>query len=430
MVTYYYSDYVFKEGSFSPLYLGVEADEITSVSPKPPSPKATVIDYGSDAIIPGGVNTHTHSFQSLRRGCADGKPLEEWLRAIYAAAQTYGEEECHLGGIVSFAEMLRSGTTTVADFFYLNGHGNQNCSAVIRAATDLGIRIVMGRTFMDADWGGDATRETFEEVKHRFEALQKEYKDHPMVTISPAPHSIYAASRPLIEAAYTLAEESGTRWYMHLADSRTSAEKIAVDFNKRSVELLHEWKILDEKFVGIHAMWLSDAEIDLLAERNCGISHNPASNMILGEKIINLPDLWEHGICVGLGTDGAASNNALNLFRDARLASLAQKLRSQNPTAVNSEQIIRLMTEDGGALLGLPVGKLEPGYKADFVVLDTLDVSLQPTVALTSNIVHAMSERAIIDVYCGGKKVVSNGDLVNVEYEEICRNMSRALNSR
>ncbi len=428
MSIYYFSELVFSEGRFAPAFICVEGDEIISVSSDPPPPEADTTNYESDAIFPGAVNTHTHSFQSLRRGCADGKPLEEWLRVIYSAAQDYGEDECYLGGIVSFAEMLRSGTTTVADFFYLNGRGNDNCAAVIRAAEDIGIRLVMGRTFMDAKWGGKASQETVKEVTSRFEDLQGDYEGNGLISICPAPHSIYGASRPLIESAYEQAKRSGTRWYMHLADSKTSAEKIAADYGKRSVELIQEWGMLDESFVGIHAMWLSDTEIDLLARGGAFISHNPASNMILGEKIIDLPKIWDHSIGVGLGTDGAASNNALNLFRDSRLASLAQKLRAQDPTAVKSDQIARMITADGGSLLGLPVGKLEAGYKADFIVLDTYDVSLQPTSALESNIIHAMSERAIKDVFCGGQKVVENGELVRVDYKNICMDLRKLVN--
>jgi 5-methylthioadenosine/S-adenosylhomocysteine deaminase len=428
MPIYYYSEYVLSEGRFRPLYLGVEDDKIISVSADLPPSGSTVVDYGLYALMPGAVNTHTHSFQSLRRGCADGKPLEEWLRAIYSASQDFGEEQCYLGGLVSFAEMLRAGTTTVADFFYLNGRGNSNCVAVIKAAEDLGIRLVMGRTFMDADWGGAATRETIEEATQRYEELMDVYKNRAQISVCPAPHSIYGASRPLIEAAYELAKKYDSQWYMHLADSKASAEQIATKYKKRSVELLKEWDILDENFVGIHAMWLSELEIDLLAESGASVSHNPASNMILGERIIDLPELWEHDICVGLGTDGAASNNALNLFRDARLASLAQKLRAQNPTAVNSDQMMRLITKDGGALLGLPIGELATGFKADFVVLDRLDVSLQPTSALTSNIIHAMSERAIKDVYCGGKKVVEDGELTNMDFKEVCKDLHQMVN--
>ena len=429
MSIYYYSELVFTDGQFAPAYIEVEGDEIISLSSDLPPSGATIVDYGSDAIFPGAVNTHTHSFQSLRRGCVDGKPLEEWLRAIYSAAQEYGEAECYLGGVVSFAEMLRSGTTTVADFFYLNGRGNNNCIAVMRAAEDLGIRLVMGRTFMDAAWGGTASRETLDEATTRFEQLQMEFDGNNLLSVSPAPHSIYGATRPLIEAAYQQAKRTGTRWYMHLADSKTSAEKIAFEYGKRSVELLQEWGLLDASFVGIHAMWLSDAEIDLLSSNDASISHNPASNMILGERIINLPEFWDHGIGVGLGTDGAASNNALNLFRDVRLASLAQKLRAQDPTAVNSNQMTRLITEDGGSVLGLPIGKLKAGFKADFIVLDTLDVSLQPISALTSNIIHSMSERAIKDVFCGGQKVVENGELVRMEYKKICKDLHGLLDS-
>jgi 5-methylthioadenosine/S-adenosylhomocysteine deaminase len=228
----------------------------------------------------------------------------------------------------------------------------------------------------------------------------------------------------MIKASHELATEYGVLWHMHLADSKKSSENIAEQFGKPSVILLDEWGVLSDRFLGIHGMWLSDHEIDLLSKNHCRISYNPASNMFLGEKILNVPELYQRGIPVGLATDGAASNNALNIFRDIRLASLAQKVRAGNPQAITVDQLVNLITVDGGKVLDLPVGSLEVGKKADFVVLDILDFSLQPVATLKSNIVHAISDRAIKHVYCDGRQVVKDGELTLVDERELLQRIS------
>lgn len=417
MTTYYTAEQVYTGGAFNPrITVRVDGDSITEVASAPPPAGAQVVDFGTAALVPGCVNTHTHSFQSLLRGKASGLPLESWLAEIYGAAQGYGTEECYLGGLLCFSEMLLSGTTTVIDFFYLNGRGNQNIEAVIRAAEDVGIRLVAARTFLDAPWGGPAAQESPPSlIEKRFRDLLAIVKDHSRVSVIPAPHSIYGASRQLIELAYELARSEDTIWSMHLADSKRSAERVQADHGLRSVELLESWGVVDDRFLGVHAMWLSDREISILAERGAAISHNPASNMLLGEKIIDLPRLAAAGIRVGLGTDGAASNNGLNLFKDARVAVLAQCTRAGNPSAIRASDMLRTLTTSGGQIARRPVGDLLPGNKADFVVLDLQDVSLLPNSELDSNVIMAMSDRAVAHVYCGGELVVHNGKLRKVD---------------
>jgi 5-methylthioadenosine/S-adenosylhomocysteine deaminase len=417
VTTYYSAEQVYTGGAFRPhITVRVDGDSITEISSTPPPSGAQVVDFGSAALVPGCVNTHTHSFQSLLRGKASGLPLEAWLAEIYGAAQSYGPEECYVGGLLCFSEMLLSGTTTVIDFFYLNGRGNQNIEAVVRAAEDVGIRLVAARAFLDAPWGGEAAQEVSPAlIENRFRELLAVVKGHSRVSVIPAPHSIYGASRQLIELAHELAISEDTIWTMHLADSKVSADRVYADHGLRSVELLESWGIVDDRFLGVHAMWLSDKETSLLADRGAAISHNPASNMLLGEKIIDLPRLVEAGIRVGLGTDGAASNNGLNLFKDARVAVLAQCARAGNPSATRASDMLRTLTLSGAQISRLPVGDLLPGNKADFVVLDLQDVSLLPNAVLDSNIIMAMSDRAVAHVYCGGESVVHNGKLRKVD---------------
>jgi 5-methylthioadenosine/S-adenosylhomocysteine deaminase len=425
----YTASQVFAEGGFAgPRYLVVDGDTIAAITAQAP-PDATVVDFGEAAIYPSTVNTHTHSFQSLLRGCVDGLELGDWLANVYGASADYGPEKCYLGAALSFGEMLRSGTTAVADFFYLNARGNDNVHAVIRAATDIGIRLVMGRAGLDAEWGGRGATETIGQVVDRFRALAAEYKGHPLVEISPAPHSIYGASRAMIEAMYQLAVDHDTLWYIHVADPGSPEDGGLNHPGERTIPMLESWGVLDHRLVLAHALFLREEEVALVAERGARISCNPASGMWFGDGILDIPRLWKRGIKVGLATDGAASNNGLNLFREAWLASLSQKLRARDPGAVTVAQIANLATEDGGRVLNMRVGRLAPGWKADFLVLDTLDFTMLPMSALAANIVEAMSERAVRHVYCGGRQVVRDGRLTQIDQVELLRRAARVLSA-
>jgi 5-methylthioadenosine/S-adenosylhomocysteine deaminase len=425
----YTADLVFADGSFSPRrYVVVDGDTIIAIAAQPPD-GAELIDFGQGAIYPTAVNTHTHSFQSLLRGRVDGLDLGHWLARVYEMSADYGPEECYVGAALSFGEMLRSGTTAVADFFYLNARGNDNVRAVIRAATDMGIRLIMGRAGLDAEWGGRGAVETIEQVVERFRILADEYNSHPLIEISPAPHSIYGASRAMIEAMYQLAVDYNTLWYIHVADPSSPTEDSLNRPGERTIPLLDSWGVLDHRLVLAHALFLQDEEVRLVAECGARISCNPASGMWFGDGILDIPRLWRNGVKVGLATDGAASNNALNLFREAWLASLGQKLRARDPAVVTGSQIASLATEDGGRVLNLPVGRLAEGYKADFMVLDTLDFSLQPVSALAANVVHAMSERAVRHVYCGGRRVVSDGELTQIDQRQLLRRAAQLMST-
>ncbi|MEX0629611.1 MAG: amidohydrolase family protein [Chloroflexota bacterium] len=405
---------VFVDGGFQPhRYLEVRDGDIMAVRESPPA--GEVVDFGDAAIFPGGVNTHTHSHLALLRGSVDELDLPGWLKSVYSVVPQFGPDEVYLSAVMNFAEALLTGTTTTADFFYLNGYGNERIRRVIAAAEEVGIRLVMGRTFLDAEWGGEATRETPELAVERYRELGQSYADHPRVEICPAPHSPYGASRPMIEAAAALAREYDGQWYMHVAETESSAAGIG---GVRALQLLDDWGVLDDRLVAVHAVWLTDAELDRLGEVAGRVSYNPVSNLFFGERIVDLPAYSRRGITVGLGTDSSASNNAQNLFADLRVAALSQRLRSRNPAEVSIRQMLDLATADGASVIRQPVGRLAPEHRADFIVLDLGDLSLQPVDRLASHLVYAMSPTAIRHVYVGGEQVVRDRRLVNIDLGE------------
>jgi 5-methylthioadenosine/S-adenosylhomocysteine deaminase len=405
-----YLDGVFERGRF----LEIVDGRIAAISEL--KPEGEVVDFGHAAILPGGVNTHTHSHLGLLRGAVNELDLAGWLKVVYDTVSAFGPGEAYLSAAMTFGEALLSGTTTIADFFYLNGRGNEPIAAVIEAADRVGIRLIMGRTFLDAEWGGEAARETVMTATDRYRTLLSEYQGRPRLTLAPAPHSPYGASREMIEAAAAIAREQNGQWYMHLAESESSAAGVG---GKRAVALLDDWGVLDDRLVAVHAVWLEQAEIELLGERSGRISYNPASNLFFGERIVDYREWKRRGLTVGLGTDSSASNNAQNLWADLRLAALSQRLRSRNPAEVSNREMLALATADGGSVVRIPVGSLDPGSFADFLVLDLDHPSLQPSEHLDAHAVYAMNPAAIRHVYVGGRQVVRDGRLVHVDASEI-----------
>jgi len=424
---YYTADKVYLDHEFvERAWLEVDGDSITATGTGRP-PGDAVTDFGANAIFPAFVNTHTHTYLTLLRGTLDCMEVDPWLRGIYEAVQVYGVDHAYLGAALSFAEMLCSGTTTVADFFYLNGRGNENIRAAIQAARDLGIRLIMGRTFLDAEWGGDATRESVEVAEDRFRELRAEFDAYPAIEISPAPHSIMGASRPMLEAAHRLAEEYDTLWYTHLAYAPNDVTRVIDTFGARSVELLDQWGVLSDRLVSVHATYLDDNEVGLLAGSGGRVSYNSAANLWFADDILDVPRLLEAGIKVAIGTDAGCGNNSLNVRSDLRVASLVQKLRSHNPAVLRNDELVDMATADGGALLNVPVGRLASGHKADFLVLDASDYSLLPARSLGSSVVHSMSSRAVKHVFCGGRQVVRDGHLTGIDEDELRERLARLI---
>jgi 5-methylthioadenosine/S-adenosylhomocysteine deaminase len=182
--------------------------------------------------------------------------------------------------------------------------------------------------------------------------------------------------------------------------------------------------VLSSRLVSVHGIWLTEAELDLMGQCGGRLSYNCTSNMFFAERIIVLAELAKRGIRVGLGTDGAASNNALSVFRDAQIAGLAQRVQVGRVTEMPTDTLIRLATRDGGTVLGQPVGLIEPGHRADFVALDLSDPSLLPTAELKSHIVHSMAATAVRHVFCEGRQVVRDGQLIGVSQGDIAHQVN------
>ncbi|WDM02872.1 amidohydrolase [Alicyclobacillus cycloheptanicus] len=385
-------------------------------------PDAERIDWHGFALVPGTVNAHNHSFQSLLRGIAADEPFFVWRdEALYKYTPCLDADAVYAGALFAFSEMLLHGVTTVADFFYVHDNGTENDEAVIQAASDLGIRFVMARTMYDWDGAPTAYRERVEDAVRRTRHLAVKYQGSDGVTIHPAPHSPHAASPEMIQAGHRLAKELGTPFHIHVAEEMFEVNEILRDYGVRPVHYLDSLGVLDDSTLAIHLVWLEDDEIQLLGSRRASLAYCPSSNMFLADGITKIPELLRAGVNIGLGTDGACSNNRISVFEEMRMTSLLQKVRTLDATIIRAADTYRMGTSAGGEILRLPIGKIEAGYRADFVAIDLNDLSLHPSSKdlLLSHVVYAMQPTAIRRVVVGGKTVVQDGQLQQVWNGEV-----------
>ncbi len=431
--------FVYTGGTFFKEYAVLtEDDRIEEVGPagtlKTQYPDA-VDDYWENLIlVPGTVNIHNHCFQSLLRGIACDRPFLEWRdKALYAYSNKFTRDHIYQGAVFAFSEMMRHGVTTVCDFFYLHHFGVESDEIIIQAAKDVGIRLVIARTMYDWTGAPKGYVETVAQAVDNVRAIQKKYngKDD-MVRIIPAPHSLHAASPEMIQAGHELAKEAGTGFHIHIAEEKFQVEDAKKRFGGLThLEILDSLGVVDETLTIVHGVWLKKSEIEMLGARKGNLAYCPSSNMFLADGITDLPAMLKNHVTIGLGSDGACSNNRNSVFEEMRMAALLQKANTCDAMCVNYMDVFSMGTENGGRILSLPIGKIEKGYKADFVGITTEDMSMQPVSAsleqLLPNIVYSMQPSAIRKVMVNGKLTVNYGKNLTVTEEEVLDAVKRVM---
>jgi 5-methylthioadenosine/S-adenosylhomocysteine deaminase len=410
------------DGVFQPeIAVIVVGGRITRVGPASElAPDADLRRYPRRLLMPGTLNAHNHSFQSMLRGIADDCDFFTWRdKALYAYSPRMDERAVYHGARFAFAEMIRNGVTTVCDFFYIHRDGNENDHAVIRAARDLGMRIVLGRTMYD--WGGAPTeyQETIDAAVSRTRELWQTYQGRDDVYVLPAPHSPHGSSPAMIQAGSKLAEELGTRFHMHVAEGRYERDTIREKYGLTPIRWLESLGLALERLTIIHGCWLEDDDIKLVADRDVRLVYNPASNMFLGDGVTRIVDMLTAGVKIGLGSDGGCSNNRVSVFDEMRMCALLQKVTHLNSEVVPAETALRMGTIGSAETLDLPAGCIAPDHYADFVLLDMDDPSLQPPWNYEKNVVYSMTPHAIREVIVGGETVFRDGALTKVSWDDV-----------
>ena len=381
---------------------------------------ATVLDAGGGIILPGFVNTHTHLAMTLLRGLADDLPLIEWLeKHIWPTERVLMDAETvALGTRLAAAECLQAGVTCVCDMYFF-------AERVIEAVTAAGLRAVVPEAMIDFATPSCPTPEDAL-VKQR--ELLERYRSHPLVVPAVAPHSPYSVSAGNLAKEAELAEEFGAPLIIHLAETRWEAEKVKAEKGVSPVAYLADLGILSERTVAAHCVHVTEDDLDLLAEFDVGVATNPVSNLKLASGVAPVPQMLALGIKLGFGTDGAASNNTLDLLRDAQLASLLYKGISGDPTQMQARTVVEMLTIGGARVLGLAdrVGTLEAGKRADVVCFALDHPRTVPVYDPYSHIAYAARSSDVRHVVVDGRVVVRDRDLVGTDVEGLLAEVREA----
>jgi len=377
------------------------------------------IDRKQHALIPGLINAHTHIAMSLFRGLADDLPLMEWLNGhIWPAEQKHVNPEfMRLGTELGIAEMLKSGTTCFNDmYFYPN--------VVAHTASELNMRAVVGIIVIDfpSAWAADAN-----EYFTKGLTLADEYRDDPLIDTVFAPHAPYTVSDDNFKRVLAMANEMDKNVHIHLHETENEITESLTQYNQRPLARLNELGLVNPNLMAVHMTQLTDEEIELLATNHVSIVHCPESNLKLASGFCPVNKLHKAGINIALGTDGAASNNDLDLLAEMRTAALLAKGVSHDATAINAKTALQMATINGANALGLSdeIGSLEKDKWADICCIDLAQLNTQPIHEPISQIVYAVNSRQVSDVWVAGKHLLNQHRLTNIDESKLLDEVSQ-----
>jgi len=407
--------------------VAVEDGRIVAVGPAaelaPAYPDAERIDATGEIVIPGLINAHTHVPMTLFRGLADDLQLMDWLQGhiFPAEAEHVDEEFVRVGTRLACLEMLRGGTTTFVDMYYFE-------DAIAEETERCGMRAVLGETLIDFP---APDHKTWDEAVAGTRRFVERWKDHPLITPAVAPHAPYTLSDEHLVEAHRLAEELDVPLLIHVAEARDEIEQIRERSGLSSIGLLDTLGVLDDRMLAAHMVWPTPEEIPLLAERGVGVAHCPQSNMKLASGTAPVPELIAAGVAVGIGTDGPASNNDLDLFDEVDTAAKLHKLVSGDPTVLDAREALSMATIEGARALDLEdaIGSLEVGKRADLVIVSTDSFHQQPQPSTPnpySLLVYATKASDVRTVMIEGRVVVRDGQVLTLDADEVLR-QARAL---
>jgi 5-methylthioadenosine/S-adenosylhomocysteine deaminase len=375
-------------------------------------PKQT-IDLPGQVLLPGLVNLHTHAAMSLLRGYADDLPLMRWLseRIWPAEARHAGPEFVRHGTLLACAEMLRGGVTTFNDMYFFP-------DAVAAAARQVGMRAALGIIAIEfpTAYAADA-----DDYLAKGLAIRDELSGDPLLSFCLAPHAPYTVADKTFGKIATLAAQLELPIHVHIHETRHEIEESLKQHGMRPIERLHRLGLLGPQLIAVHAVHLDVGEMDLLAHEGCHVAHCPTSNMKLGSGIPPMAAIQARGLNFGFGTDGAASNNRLDMFQEMRHAALLAKGASQDAEALAAHATLAAATLGGARALGLDanIGSLLPGKAADLCAVRLDEWLMQPCFDPASHLVYATGREQVSHTWVAGKLVMNNGVPVQIGISEL-----------
>jgi len=373
------------------------------------------IDATGKVLIPGLVNTHTHVPMSLFRGISDDLDLNDWLTKYIFPAEAKNVDEAFVraGTRLGLAEMIRGGTTTYCDMYYFE-------DAIADETKKAGMRGVLGETIIQFPV---ADNKTFEEALAYSERYVRKWKNDPLIVAALAPHAPYTLSTEQLMAVMRLGEKLDAAVVIHVAETKKERDDILAQKGATPVNYLNRIGFLNERVIAAHTVFVTDEEIDILNSKGVGAAHNPQSNMKLASGTAPVPAMLAKNLAVGLGTDGAASNNDLNMWEEMDTAAKLHKLVSGDPKTLSAEQAFEMATIRGARALDLDkiTGSIEPGKRADLVIVDLDGLHQTPMYSIYSHLVYATKASDVRTVIINGRVVMLDRVLLTLNESAIKR---------
>jgi 5-methylthioadenosine/S-adenosylhomocysteine deaminase len=397
--------------------IAIAGGVILAVAPKPEIDQtyaaAQRVTLPEHVLIPGLVNLHTHAAMTLLRGLADDKALMDWLRNHIwpVEAKMVSPDFVYDGTLIACAEMLRGGITCFSDMYFFG-------EDAARASVKAGLRAAIGMIAIEfpSAYAADA-----HDYLAKGLAMRDSLRDEPLLSFAMAPHAPYTVSDATLEQIATYAAELDLPIHVHLHETLDEIAESVKTCGVRPLERLRRLGLLGPGLIAVHAVHLEDGEIDLLAQHGCSVAHCPSSNLKLASGIAPVGGMLARGVNTGIGTDGAASNNRLDMLGETRLAALLAKGVTRDPTVVPAHTALHMATLAGAKALGLDgrIGSLVPGKHADIAAIDLAGLEVSPCYDPASQVIYAAGPQHVTHVWVDGKLRVAGRELVDLDTREL-----------
>jgi 5-methylthioadenosine/S-adenosylhomocysteine deaminase len=404
--------------------------EVNSGTPDKIAEAEQIIDGSGCVIMPGLINAHTHLYQVLLRAVWEDLELMPWLKRIYGCARVLRPEHFYAGSLLGCIEAIRSGVTTVCEHNFLNP--SPECALeTIRAIRDSGLRAVFARTVMDTgEIVPECTKERPEQAFRQIETILVRHKKDPQLIFMTGPNTPpINTSSGLLKEIRRFADDKAIGISAHVAESKSVVESVRREHGKNGVvEFLHQFGIPAKNSIFAHSVHVSNDEIRILKETGTSVSHNPVSNMMLGDGVAPVVEMLRQGVNVALGTDGAASNHSQDLFDTMKGASLLQKVHHHDAGVIDPYSVLRMATVGGAKALGLDsiCGTIEVGKQADLIIVNIDTIHNQPLNDIFSQIVHCAKASDVQTVIANGEILLQDRMLVRHDEKQILTDARQA----
>ena len=413
---------VFRNASMAITDGKIQAIEDSGVKTSKKLSATQKINAQNKIVMPGLINMHCHAADSLFRGLVEELSLEAWLQKVWVAEKAIlTPKTTYTGSVLGLAENLLAGVTSVMDMFWYP-------TEAVKAAHDLGMRISTGGIFFDYPGIGNRSHEDFLQEAEKF---FKDYNNTEDIFPAVMPHGAYTVSPEHLKDAKKIAEKYNGLYHIHAAETLAEQSDIKERYGEPVIRHLHSHGLLDQQAILAHCVHLDDAEIQLIADNGSIVVHNPMSNLKLGSGIAPIEKMFEAGVTLALGTDGAISGNDLDMWLTMRLAARLPKENTLDPKVMNAKTVLHMATLNGAKALGKEdkLGSLEVGKIADFIFIDMDKIHAVPVFDPITHLVYSACKSDISDVFIGGKQVVKDGIICTFDINNVVEEV-RALSPK